>query len=366
MNTIHEGGVIAHFGRQRTEEVSDLLLLLDIDVEVADHHDAALGADVLFGATELSRGHVAFHDVDAVLLVEGNAGDLVETHHVVLANQPTLSGGVVHEHLRHGGLAAGNQVSVWRDLLEEVALARSARAKFDEIVVPFDKGNHAEQHDALRPLGEGGRFETDRPHQEVDPFRGAEFLTGLGEGVQDVGFRHLDRAQAVHLERTSAFFLSDDTIVGERDFGIEAVGQHSLVFAYVLVIDTDIPQIQTGKFRDIAVVLRVQAGAENVDDLDRSRLLCPGLEQLLFARADGPVLELLFDDLQAFGDLALVDAGAVASEEEFDHIGRHRVLARVFPHEVLPHEIPVEDRCGEIIELVEFHTHAFSPTVVGL
>ena len=42
-------------------------------------------------AAELAGLHVALHDVDAVLLVEGDAGDLVEADDVVLADQPALA-----------------------------------------------------------------------------------------------------------------------------------------------------------------------------------------------------------------------------------------------------------------------------------
>jgi Protein of unknown function (DUF4242) len=38
--------------------MSDTLLLLNIDVEVADHYDASLSPDVHFGAAELARSHV--------------------------------------------------------------------------------------------------------------------------------------------------------------------------------------------------------------------------------------------------------------------------------------------------------------------
>ena len=54
-------------------------------------HDAAVGADALLAAAELAGLHVALHDVDAVLLVEGDAGDLVEADHVVLADQAALA-----------------------------------------------------------------------------------------------------------------------------------------------------------------------------------------------------------------------------------------------------------------------------------
>ena len=64
-------------------------------------------------------------------------------------------------------------------------------------------------------------------------------------------------------------------------------------------------------------------------------------------------LQLLLDDLQALGDLVLVGAGAVAAEQELADVGRHRVLARVLAHEVLADEVAVEDRRGELVEMVE-------------
>ena len=51
----------------------------NVDVEVADHDDAAIGADALLAPAELAGLHVALHDVDAILLVERDAGDLVES-----------------------------------------------------------------------------------------------------------------------------------------------------------------------------------------------------------------------------------------------------------------------------------------------
>ena len=92
MNAIHERRVVPHLRRQRAQQMSDPLLLLDIHIEIADHDDAAVGADVLLAAAELARRHVALHDVDAVLLIEGDAGDLVEADDVVLADQAALAG----------------------------------------------------------------------------------------------------------------------------------------------------------------------------------------------------------------------------------------------------------------------------------
>ena len=154
MNPIHEGGVIPHLRRQRAQKMRDALLLLNIDVEVADHDDAAVSADLILAAAELARRHVALHDVHAVLLIEGDAGDLVEADDVVLADQAALASGVVDEHLGDGRLAAGDQVGVRRDLLKQMALARASGPKLDEVVVPLDERNHAQKRHALGPLVE--------------------------------------------------------------------------------------------------------------------------------------------------------------------------------------------------------------------
>ena len=92
VEAVHEGRVVAHLRRQRAQQMADPLLLLDVHVEVADHDEAAVGADVLLAAAELAGRHVALHDVDAVLLIERDARYLVEADHVVLADQAALPG----------------------------------------------------------------------------------------------------------------------------------------------------------------------------------------------------------------------------------------------------------------------------------
>jgi hypothetical protein len=67
--------------------VADALLMLDIHIKVAHQDNGAVGTDAFLAAGELAALHVALHDVDAILLVEGHAGHFVEAHHVVLADQ---------------------------------------------------------------------------------------------------------------------------------------------------------------------------------------------------------------------------------------------------------------------------------------
>ena len=119
--------------------------------------------------------HVALHDVHAVLLVEGNAGNFVEAHHVVLADQPALAVGVVHEHPGDGRLAAGDQMGVGGNLLEEMALAGAARAKLDHVVVVLDERHHAQDADTsmFRSVIASGSRPTLRSRKSL-PFGGAE------------------------------------------------------------------------------------------------------------------------------------------------------------------------------------------------
>src|SRR5690348_16841926 len=125
--------------------MTNTLLVDDVNLEVPNHDDAAARANALPPAAELARLHVALHDVDAILLIEGDAGDLVEADDVVLADEAPLPGAVVDEHARHGGLAARDEVGVGRDLLEEVRLAGAARPQLHHVVVALYERHHAQE-----------------------------------------------------------------------------------------------------------------------------------------------------------------------------------------------------------------------------
>ena len=73
MDTIHKCSVVAHIRGERTKKVANTLLVLHIDIEVADKYNTPVGSDVLLAPTELAGLHVALEDVDAFLLIEGNA-----------------------------------------------------------------------------------------------------------------------------------------------------------------------------------------------------------------------------------------------------------------------------------------------------
>src|SRR5690606_40178579 len=99
VDPIHPGGVITHFRWQRAKQMPYPLLMLDGHIKVPDKHHGAIGTDAFLATAELTGLHVALHDVNPLLGVEGDPAYLIKTDHIVLTHQAALSGIVVHEHL---------------------------------------------------------------------------------------------------------------------------------------------------------------------------------------------------------------------------------------------------------------------------
>ena len=53
MDSVHKGGIVFHFWRHGTEQMSDPLLVLDVYTEVAHKDDASIRADAFLAPAEL-------------------------------------------------------------------------------------------------------------------------------------------------------------------------------------------------------------------------------------------------------------------------------------------------------------------------
>ena len=143
-------------------------------LRVADKDHRRLRAQRLDAAREGLVGHVVLQDVDqrlvdALLL----AGELVKGHHIPVADQPDLAGGVVDEELGHGHLAARDQDAVRGELGVDVGLAGALWPQLDQVVVALAEGDQAHQLHQLAAPAEQLRVEADALHQQVDPLVGA-------------------------------------------------------------------------------------------------------------------------------------------------------------------------------------------------
>jgi hypothetical protein len=77
VDAVHQRRVATHFRRQRAKKMTNSLLVLHVNLEIAYHHHAAIGADAFLSPAEFAGLHVALHNVDTVLLGEGNAGNFI-------------------------------------------------------------------------------------------------------------------------------------------------------------------------------------------------------------------------------------------------------------------------------------------------
>ena len=193
------------------------------------------------------------------------------------------------------------------------------------------------------------------PQQETLPIGGAELLSPAIEVIQNVPLAQLDRPQGSDGEGPAVLLLGNRGIVGQVDLGIEPARQHPLVVADQVVGNAHVLQLQAGQCRQIAVGLGIEASRDDVDDLHRAGFAGTGLEQFLFAAANGPVPKLPFNDAQSFLDFLLVDAGTVAAQQELADIGWHRVLPGELPHQVFADDVAIEPFGGDFIKMVQFH-----------
>ena len=131
-----------HLWRQGFQQVPNPLLVFDINVKITHEHQATVRAYTFAAPAKLARLHVPLHDVDAILLIEGDAGDFIKADDIVLGNQAALPRCVVHKHAGNRCFTPRDQVGSRGNLLKEVGLARTARAKFDHIEVAVYEWNH--------------------------------------------------------------------------------------------------------------------------------------------------------------------------------------------------------------------------------
>ena len=237
--------------------------------------------------------HVPLHDVHAVLLVEGDAGDLVEADHVVLADQSALARGVVHEHPGDGGLAAARRggrrarsAGTGGSCPSRAARARPG-CSCSPRTAPCGAANTSAVARSARSapgrcFAAGNVF-----HSAVVNCRRPSY-----SGVRTSRFESWIGRRAAIANGRPFFSWAIDGVVGQVDLGVEPAGQHPLVVADQLVLDPHVLQLQAGQGGEVGVGLGVEPGGDDVDDLDRAGFPGAGLEQFLLAAADGAVPQL--------------------------------------------------------------------------
>ena len=319
MEAIEEGR-IDHGLREGGQQMAGLHQGVHGLVDIADEDHAGRGLDRVLAPGEGARGHEVLHDLHAVLVLEGDAGHLVEGHQIPEADQSHRPAGHVVKEIGHRGLAAGDQDAVRADLLVDVALAGAAGSQFAGVVVVLDEGHHARQQMPFHALVQIGRLHAGRAAQHVQPLPLAKTTPALEQGLQ-IHVRHLDGLEVADSEGRALATLLEEVMQG--DDAPDAPHQQLFELLDIAPRDLRVLDPQVGDQGLVEIAALVEPHRHLVDDLVAAALLDLGLDLLRLVRAHVVLGQDGLDRLQAVADGLLVVGGAVHAEQILQHVHRH-------------------------------------------
>ena len=127
VHTVKERCVRSHFGREWVKEAGRFQQHIHALIDVADE-DHRSGRGFFFLSTGKGAGcHIVLHDLDAVLVLEVDTGNLVERHAVPQADQAHGFSAHVVKQVRNRSLTAGNKDAVRGDFLVDMGFAGASR-----------------------------------------------------------------------------------------------------------------------------------------------------------------------------------------------------------------------------------------------
>ena len=199
MEAIKECRVDHRLGK-RSKKMAGLHKCIDRLIDVADKDHTGRRRYRIATSCERSGCHVVLHDLDAILVLEGNTCNFVKSDQIPHPHKPDLAAAHVVEQVCNGCLTARNQNAVRAAFFVDMAFAGAARPQFTDIVVVLDEGDHSCQQVPPHAPVKHCWLHTGRAEQDVDPFLFAKCLPAFEEFLH-VHVRHLDRLQIIDSER---------------------------------------------------------------------------------------------------------------------------------------------------------------------
>ena len=140
MQAVDEGHVVSNDIRHRCEQVSRLDHHVDRLIRIAEHGDARISAVGFFAPLKLPRLAEGLKRRNDFLWHLLQVSHFVEGDHVPDRDHAFVLALHMAEHIGHGRRPR-QQRTVGRDLLDGVALARTAGSQFDHVEVAFRQRN---------------------------------------------------------------------------------------------------------------------------------------------------------------------------------------------------------------------------------
>ncbi len=176
-------------------------------------------------------------------------------------------------------------------------------------------------------------------HQKINPFICSEVLALVNELLQvDVG--DLDRLQCLNLPSHLDVLTTD--VANGHNTPHTVTTQQFRVTAHVIGTDRNTCQAEVGKSSLILVILFVEHHGHLVDNAVLAVLAYQPLDRLCLGTVNIVVLDDLFHLFQALADDILIIAGAILSQEVFQHIGRNRKTSLYEESQILSYHLAYE------------------------
>ena len=281
--------------------------------------------------------------MDAIFVLELDASNLIKGHAVPKANQTYGFATHVIKEIGDGGLSAGDQNTVGRDLFVEVGFAGASWPQLAEVEVVLHKRQHTDDEQPLLAVRKHIRLHAYGAQQHIHPLVLRERLPALFQ-FRDVYMGHLNGRELADADRRSVpvFF---HVLVIQLHNAPDTAAEQPVKLGRILFINGDVFQAEIGKLGLVVVPLDVQVDRDLVNHGVTATLPEYGEDLLRLIRSDEVVRQNALDIVYpVLNDFRVIRA-AILSQKELQHIDRDicalfdflgQVLADDFSIELLP------------------------------
>lgn len=175
-------------------------------IDVADKDHRSGRGFFFFAAGKGTGSHIVLHDLDAVFVLEVDAGNLVECYAVPQPHQANGFSAHVVEQVRNGGLTAGNKDAVRGDFFVNMRFAGASWPELTEVEVVLDKRQHTGKQQPAFTVVQLIRLITAGTQHNLKPLFFGEVLSACLQFL-DVHMGHLNRRQLADADGRGIFLF---------------------------------------------------------------------------------------------------------------------------------------------------------------
>ena len=206
VHAVEKGCVRPHLRRKGIKEARCLQQDIHALIDVAYKDHGSVGCFFLLPTSKRTGGHIVFHDLNSVFILEADAGNFIESDAVPQADKTHGMLSHVIKQVSYCRLSAGHQNAVRRDLLEQMRFTGATWSQLAEVEVVLHQGDHTQEKQPLFPIGQLIRLHADGTQEHIDPFILGESLSTLLQLIK-IHMRHLDGCQLPNTDKGFIFLL---------------------------------------------------------------------------------------------------------------------------------------------------------------